>query len=108
VNEPLKVPLDADIDGLMRLTRAIAGVDYCFVLMNNIVKMNQLGWKQLAGAPYCRVADRDCVIMWKGDPAPGASMGSSVPTFCFDEELHGIAYPNREKPQSGHPNQRKG
>lgn len=88
----------ASVTELMSLTRAVVGIDYCFVLLNNMVKMSRMGWRQLASAPYVTVAGRECVMMWKGHPQPGASMGASVPEFFFDEELHGIAYPFESDP----------
>lgn len=96
----------ATIEELQRHVRAMPGVNYCFVLAKNELLAAECSvreWRRVADAPYFKIAGQHCVLMWSGEPRPGASGESASANVMLDPELHAMVYP---KPTAAKPPQK--
>ena len=85
----LEMPKRPTLDDLILFFHAKPGVDYLICKLENQIKATKSGegWRVLPGAPYAKVGDHDCILMYRGEIIPGTSEQTCVPRFLFDPQL---------------------
>lgn len=87
--EYLHMPENPSLEELIMFFHAQPGVEYLICKVENQIKASkeEKPWRVLPGAPYAKVGDHECILMYRGSVIPGASPHTTVPEFKFDPQL---------------------
>lgn len=85
----IHLPRNPSLEALIAFFHAQPGVDYLICKVQNqlVASKEDPPWRPLPAAPYAKVGDHECILMYRGEVIPGTSVQVTIPQFFFDPSL---------------------